>query len=194
MKRLLPFVFCLFFLIACEKEEVGIPEVQTQYVLKEIQYSLGEGDGIQEELEDLLPRVVENRTSGDIRLTVHDMENLKEQFLFKSGDPNAFLLAESDSIMVQTPSLISGETIITSKNHFYIDSLQYGAPSKLATFDAVVKPHQIMYMKIQVKWQVMTVTYVVVYEDTGLEKRATGKWIGKTYLGYDVSYTLEDLV
>ena len=195
MKRLLPFVFCLFFLVACEKEEDGIPEVQAQYVLKEIQYSLGEGDGVHEEMENLPQRVIENKTGSAIEFVNPDFENVKNESLFESIDPNAFLLAESDSIIVPTPSLISGETIFTQKDYFYADSLQQGIPNITTSSTTTIFPNNKLTIDLQIRWKILTVTYWVVFEDkaTGLEKKASGKWTGRIYSGSSGNYTYDEI-
>lgn len=187
MKRLLPFVLCLFLFSACDKDNEELPSVP-QYVLTSIEYSLEEGDGVQSELVDGMSRVIDNVTSLEMMYTNSDEEDLKNESLFQSDDVNAFLLAEGDSVKVSTPSQIVNGKIFATKKYLYADTVQYCDP------DYVSSNTRLTY-KWKQRWDVMTVTYVVTFKDkvTGSQKQSKGKWKGRIYRGGESSYHIEDI-
>ena len=194
MKRLLPFVLCLFLFSACDKDNEELPSVP-QYVLTSIEYSLEEGDGVQSELVDGMSRVIDNVTSLGMMYTNSDEEDLKNESLFQSDDVNAFLLAEGDSVKVSTPSQIVNGKIFNEKKYLYADTVQYCDPDYVSTSSISVPSNTRLTYKWKQRWDVMTVTYVVTFEDkvTGSQKQSKGKWKGRIYRGGESSYHFENI-
>ena len=194
MKRLLPFVLCLFLFSACDKDNEELPSVP-QYVLTSIEYSLEEGDGVQSELVDGMSRVIDNATPSEMTYTNSDEEDLKNESLFQSDDVNAFLLAEGDSVKVTTPSQIVNGQIFTAKESLYTDTVQYSATDHLFASSTVIPAYCRLTYKWKQRWDVMTVTYVVTFEDkvTGSQKQSKGKWKGRIYRGGDRTFLVEDI-
>ena len=194
MKRLLPFVLCLFLFSACDKDDEELPSVP-QYVLTSIEYSLEEGDGVQSELVDVMPRVIDNDTPSKMTYTTSDEEGLKNESLFQSDDVNAFLLAEGDSVKVPTPSEIVDGKIFTTKGNLYTDMVQYSATDQVLASSIVISAYCRLTYKWKQKWDVMTVTYVVTFKDkvTGSQKQSKGKWKGRIYRGGDRTFHFENI-
>ncbi|MBC8603131.1 hypothetical protein H8784_15565 [Parabacteroides acidifaciens] len=194
MKRLLPFVLCLFLFSACDKDNEELPSVP-QYVLTSIEYSLEEGDGVQSELVDGMPRVIDNDTPSKMTYTNSDEEYLKNESLFQSDDVNAFLLAEGDSVKVPTPSEIVDGKIFTTKGNLYTDMVQYSATGQVLASSIVISAYCRLTYKWKQKWDVMTVTYVVTFKDkvTGSQKQSKGKWKGRIYRGGDRTFHFENI-
>lgn len=194
MKRLLPFVLCLFLFSACDKDDEELPSVP-QYVLTSIEYSLEEGDGVQSELVDGMPRVIDNDTPSKMTYTTSDEEGLKNESLFQSDDVNAFLLAEGDSVKVPTPSEIVDGKIFTTKGNLYTDMVQYSATDQVLASSIVISAYCRLTYKWKQKWDVMTVTYVVTFKDkvTGSQKQSKGKWKGRIYRGGDRTFHFENI-
>ena len=194
MKRLLPFVLCLFLFSACDKDNEELPSVP-QYVLTSIEYSLEEGDGVQSELVDGMPRVIDNDTPSKMTYTTSDEEGLKNESLFQSDDVNAFLLAEGDSVKVPTPSEIVNGKIFTTKGNLYTDMVQYSATDQVLASSIVISAYCRLTYKWKQKWDVMTVTYVVTFKDkvTGSQKQSKGKWKGRIYRGGDRTFHFENI-
>ena len=192
MKRFVPFVFSLFALIACEKEE-SVPE--PQYQLVDIVYSLEDGDGLQEETEDLATRVIRNDTGSELTYTPVCEIDKKDESTFKSDDPNAFLITGTDSVSVLTPTLIVDGEIYTMKTNIYSDELQYTKPSVSTLSITTVPVNTKLTVEQQLIWKFLTVTYKVTFKDklTGNQKSAKGKWTGKVCGGDIGHYTLDEL-
>lgn len=194
MKRLLPFVLCLFLFSACDKDDEELPSVP-QYVLTSIEYSLEEGDGVQSELVDGMSRVIDNGTPSKMTYTISDEEDLKNESLFQSDDVNAFLLAEGDSVKVSTPSEIMNGKIFYTKKYLYADTVQYCDPDYVSKSSISVPGNTRLTCKWKQRWDVMTVTYVVTFKDkvTGSQKQSKGKWKGRIYRGGDGTFHYEDI-
>ncbi|RHO73290.1 hypothetical protein DW083_06735 [Parabacteroides sp. AF48-14] len=184
----------MFLFSACDKDDEELPSVP-QYVLTSIEYSLEEGDGVQSELVDGMPRVIDNDTPSKMTYTTSDEEGLKNESLFQSDDVNAFLLAEGDSVKVPTPSEIVDGKIFTTKGNLYTDMVQYSATDQVLASSIVISAYCRLTYKWKQKWDVMTVTYVVTFKDkvTGSQKQSKGKWKGRIYRGGESSYHIEDI-
>ena len=194
MKRLLPFVLCLFLFSACDKDNEELPSVP-QYVLTSIEYSLEEGEGVQSDLVDGMTRGIDNDKPSKMTYTNSDEEYLKNESLFQSDDVNAFLLAEGDSVKVPTPSEIVDGKIFTTKGNLYTDMVQYSATGQVLASSIVISAYCRLTYKWKQKWDVMTVTYVVTFKDkvTGSQKQSKGKWKGRIYRGGDRTFHFENI-
>jgi len=201
--RNLSFILFLFscsaFVISCSKDD-EIAENKT-YELKEISWTLKDGDG-QEIIEKKLPeQVFRNDGNSAMPISIKPLEGLKGTSQFFNGDIQLFSKLNGNEVDVSIPSLV--ELLSSSGSGYVVGGIK--VPFRLEEssfpFSTDIKettelpPHTELHYSATVYLKKITATYSArIGEKEGFDSYETaGKWTGVFFYTINEASVLNDI-
>lgn len=208
MRKILPFILCLCLFAACKKDKAPTdPPILTQpekpapvevFTLKNIQYTLEEGDGEQVSVIDGRLRHYSNGTSLEQTYTVNPAADIKETSEFKSEDKNAFKLLNDAAVKVAIPVAIDqNKKIYLGDQKWPYKNLIEELPSIVDLTESWKVPSQKqLNLDIKVSIRKYSTTYTATFVEQTSKREVTvkGKWSGTVPVKSDIKSSYQDIV
>lgn len=204
MNKLLPLIFCLFFLTACTKNKnvekpvepvVPVkPEVPETYSVQNVRFNV-EGDNFERIFVVNKPSMgVINRTSNPTSANLNPSQGFMESSEFKSDKNEVLNIQESDVSKIRIPTYISKNKEITlGEKKWAYSSLPSQLPTNqdFKTVIAVPAYHQMSStVNLTVKEYSASYTATLIGLKSGKQVVVNGTWKGTSLVDFDVKTTI----
>ena len=207
MNKLLPLVFCLFFLSACTKNKniekptepvVPVkPEVPEVYSVQSVRFNV-EGDNYERTFIVSKPSMsVINRTSNPTSANLNPSQGFMESSEFKSDKNEVLNIQESDLSKIRIPVYISQNKEITlgeKKWAYHINTSQLPTKQDFKTVIPVPAYHE-MNSTVDLKVQEYSTAYtaILIGQKSGKEVVVNGIWKGTSLVDFNVKTTIKKI-
>lgn len=188
------FGFTLVLISGNELKKIKVNQKPSQgYTIKSIKYTLGKDDGDSMFVQQGKTYSFDNNTSLQQKVSFGPFANAVELSHFESHEEAAFPWKEADSVMVEVPTKISGNTVLTNgeKSPYSSEPTQKESKLKEQQSEKVTIPlgHSEFAPKIEYRKRSVTYTLHLINKRTKEDRIITGKWIGTAPTGkYEIDW------
>ncbi len=195
MKSLSIFLAALlsFSFFSCNKEDANSIKPSQEYTIKGIKYTLEGNDGDSLFFQRGETYSFDNNSSLEQKMSFGPFVNITEFSRFKSQEDAAFPWTEADSVMVEVPTQISGNKVLTNgeQSPYSRGLIVKDSKFKKQESEKINIPLGESKFVVKMEFRKRRVTYTLHLTDnkTNKDKIITGKWVETVPTGnYEIDW------